>query len=77
MPSWGAVLDELSATSNPLDQMRRKYLRIMHEYTGRNIIAYYSSFIQNLLWKETRLMRTIKMHLCKPFVVLIVQKDWT
>ena len=46
MPSWGAVLDELSATSNPLDQMRRKYLRIMHEYTGRNIIAYYSSFIQ-------------------------------
>lgn len=47
MPSWGAVLDELNATSNPLDQMRRKYLKIMHEYTGRNVIAYYSSFIQN------------------------------
>ena len=46
MPSWGAVLDELNAASNPLDQMRRKYLRIMHEYTGRNIIAYYSIFIQ-------------------------------
>lgn len=47
MPSWGAVLDELNATSNPLDQMRRKYLRIMHEYTGRNIIAYYSTMIIN------------------------------
>ena len=46
MPSWGEVLDELRNTENPLDVMRRKYIGIMHEYTERNIIAYYSAFIQ-------------------------------
>ena len=46
MPSWGAILDELNSVPNPLDQMRRKYLAIMHQYTGRNIISYYSGFIQ-------------------------------
>lgn len=46
MPSWGAVLDNLKSAQNPLDQMRRKYLDVMHQYTGRNIIAYYSAFVQ-------------------------------
>lgn len=46
MPSWGQVLDELHSAENPLDIMRRKYLGIMHKYTNRNIIAYYSAFIQ-------------------------------
>ena len=46
MPSWGEVLNELRNVDNPLDAMRHKYLKIMHEYTGRNIIAYYSAFIQ-------------------------------
>lgn len=31
---------------NPLDTIRRKYLATMHDYTGRNIIAYYSGFLQ-------------------------------
>lgn len=46
MPSWGAVLDNLNSIPNPLDSMRKKYLDIMHQYTGRNIIAYYSGFVQ-------------------------------
>lgn len=46
MPSWGDVLKELKSTPNSLDAMRRKYLSIMEEYTGRNVIAYYSAFIQ-------------------------------
>lgn len=46
MPSWSQVLQELEKAENPLDVMRRKYLSIMHKYTGRNIIAYYSAFIQ-------------------------------
>ena len=46
MPSWGEVINELRSAANPLDVMRRKYLAIMHQYTGRNIIAYYSAFIQ-------------------------------
>lgn len=46
VPSWGQVLDELRSVENPLDMIRRKYLKIMNDYTGRNIIAYYSAFIQ-------------------------------
>ncbi|MDY4661565.1 SDH family Clp fold serine proteinase [Pseudoflavonifractor capillosus] len=46
MPSWGAVLNSLQRVPNPLDEMRRKYLGIMHQYTERNVIAYYSGFIQ-------------------------------
>ncbi len=48
MPNWGEVLTEIQGAriDNPLDTIRRKYLRIMHEYTGRNIIAYYSGFLQ-------------------------------
>ena len=46
MPSWGTVLDNLKYTPNPMDAMRRKYLGTMHKYTGRNIIAYYSAFVQ-------------------------------
>ena len=48
MPNWGEVLTEIQGTSidNPLDLIRRKYLNIMHKYTDRNVIAYYSGFLQ-------------------------------
>lgn len=48
MPDWGQVLTEIQGTriDNPLDTVRRKYLGIMHDYTERNIIAYYSGFLQ-------------------------------
>lgn len=46
MPNWEQVLDEIRNVPNPLDSTRKKYLKIMHEYTGRNVIAYYSAFIQ-------------------------------
>ena len=46
MPSWGDVLNKLNSAPNPMDEMRRRYLGIMHQYTGRNVIAYYSAFIQ-------------------------------
>ena len=46
MPNWEQVLDEIRNVPNPLDSTRKKYLKIMHEYTGRNIIAYYSAFVQ-------------------------------
>lgn len=46
MPSWGAVLNELRSIESPLDKLRRKYIKTMYRYTERNIIAYYSAFIQ-------------------------------
>lgn len=46
MPNWGQVLTEIESLQNPLDTVRHKYLDIMHQYTGRNIISYYSAFLQ-------------------------------
>lgn len=48
MPNWKEVLDELKqdASNNPLDTIRRKYLKKVHESTGRNVIAYYSGWLQ-------------------------------
>lgn len=53
MPSWSKILEQIKNNSvknpsmNPFDEIRRKYLGIMHQYTGRNVIAYYSGFLQN------------------------------
>ena len=46
MPNWEQVLEEINTTPNALDRTRRKYLSVMNKYTGRNVIAYYSAFIQ-------------------------------
>jgi len=47
MPDWRQVTEEIQSHNiNPLDSVRRKYLKIAHEYTGRNVIAYYSAFMQ-------------------------------
>ena len=48
MPSWNEVLLELqkSPRKDAIDYIRRKYLRKLFEHTGRNVIAYYSGFLQ-------------------------------
>lgn len=55
MPNWGEVLDEIQAhdarlahdATNAVDDVRRKYLKELHEYTGRNVVAYYSGWLTN------------------------------
>ena len=48
MPNWKDILIELqlSQDSHPLDFVRRKYLKNLHKKRGRNIIAYYSGWLQ-------------------------------
>lgn len=51
MPNWKEVLDEIQqeakkGISNPLDIVRRKYLLEIHKKTERNVIAYYSGWLQ-------------------------------
>ncbi len=48
MPSWNEVLIELQTCNRKdfLDFIRRKYLDLLHKKTGRNIIAYYSGWLQ-------------------------------
>ena len=46
LPSWREVNDEVKSVPLPLDLVRVKYIELMHQYTGRNVIAYYSAFLQ-------------------------------
>lgn len=52
MPNWGEVLQEINnygaenPNLNPLDPIRRKYLKLVFDTTGRNTIAYYSGWLQ-------------------------------
>lgn len=48
MPNWNEVLEEMTILSqrSPLDVVRKKYIAEMSELTGRNVITYYSGFLQ-------------------------------
>ena len=46
MPNWAGVLQEIQTSEGGLDRIRRKYLQKLHKKTGRNIIAYYSGWLQ-------------------------------
>jgi len=55
MPSWNEVLEEIGSCKrkDALDYVRRKYLKKLHEITGRNVIAYYSGWLQKPGLKNT------------------------
>ena len=44
MPNWHQVLEEIQSAKSqlegPEDIIRRKYLKELHQKTGRNIISY-------------------------------------
>jgi len=46
MPNWAEVLQEIQTSEGGLDRIRRKYLQKLHKRTGRNIIVYYSGWLQ-------------------------------
>jgi hypothetical protein len=53
MPTWGEILRELGASKNPqgtgpdFDGVRRKYLKALHEITGRGVILYATAFLES------------------------------
>jgi ClpP class serine protease len=46
MANWNQVLDEINKEGSTHDIVRRKYLKKLHKLTNRNIIAYYSGWLQ-------------------------------
>jgi Periplasmic serine proteases (ClpP class) len=48
MPNWGQVLAEIQVlkAQHPLDTIRRQYLKNLAEKRDRNVIAYYSGWLQ-------------------------------
>jgi ClpP class serine protease len=49
MPAWASVLSEIGkkqqSGAQANDIVRRKYLKLLHAHTGRNVIAYYSGWL--------------------------------
>lgn len=46
MPNWHDLNNEIRTTGSTYDVIRRKYLEKLFEKTGRNIIVYYSGWLQ-------------------------------
>lgn len=46
MPNWNELHDEIFQVGSKHDILRRKYLKKMQEHRGRNVIAYYSGWLQ-------------------------------
>ena len=49
MPNWHETLAELEKirqAGSPFDRLMRDYIKKFHELTGRNVISYYSGFLQ-------------------------------
>lgn len=54
MPNWGQVLNEIGSLAktkeiearSAVDIVRKKYLKELHGFTNRNVIAYYSGWLQ-------------------------------
>ena len=46
MPNWNQLLDETRVMGSVYDVLRRRYLTEVHRVTGRNVIIYYSGWLQ-------------------------------
>lgn len=46
MPNWSEHLKDLKEMGSPYDILRRKHIKSLHLETKRNIISYYSAFLQ-------------------------------
>ena len=46
MPDWNEILEEIKTAGSTHDIIRRDYLKKLHEVTGRNVIIYYSGWLQ-------------------------------
>jgi len=46
MANWYELLNEINKSGSAHDVIRRAYLRGLHELTGRNVIIYYSGWLQ-------------------------------
>ncbi len=46
MPNWKEILKEVKAAGSTYDGIRRKYLKRLNKVTNRNVIIYYSGWLQ-------------------------------
>jgi hypothetical protein len=46
MPNWADILNEVRSNGHTTDVIRRKYLKKLNQVTKRNVIIYYSGWLQ-------------------------------
>lgn len=46
MPNWHDILGEIKESGSTHDVIRRKYIKKLFDYTNRNVIVYYSGWLQ-------------------------------
>ena len=46
MPNWSELAKEIGQAGSPFDILRRKYIGDLAKYTKRNVICYYSGWLQ-------------------------------
>lgn len=46
MANWNEILDQINKSGSTHDVIRRQYIQKLYELTGRNVIIYYSGWIQ-------------------------------
>jgi hypothetical protein len=47
MPNWNEVLSEINGLNEgPFDKVRQKYLRALQQHSKRNVLVYYSGWLQ-------------------------------
>lgn len=46
MPNWSELIKEIGQLGSPFDYLRRKYIGELSKYTKRNVICYYSGWLQ-------------------------------
>ncbi|MBO3707757.1 MAG: S49 family peptidase [Candidatus Accumulibacter sp.] len=46
MPNWSELVKEIGQLGSPFDILRRKYIADLARYTKRNVICYYSGWLQ-------------------------------
>tara|TARA_R110002033_G_scaffold171132_1_gene216229 strand:- start:53 stop:949 length:897 start_codon:yes stop_codon:yes gene_type:complete len=46
MPTWNDILKEIGSQPNAFDLIRRKYIKALSDKTNRNVIVYYSGWLQ-------------------------------
>ena len=46
MPNWNEILNEINQAGSTYDIIRREYLKKLHQATKRNVVTYYSGWLQ-------------------------------
>jgi ATP-dependent protease ClpP protease subunit len=75
MPNLSAILNETMAVGSGQDVVRRKYIKNLSEVTGRNVIVYYSGWLQKGAIKELQHLFAVNDNDKNGFMATIHQLD--